>query len=197
MVEAILARLDLLHDTIIRPLPHPLWAPGRYSIRSAIVGPELLMKPRQAVMRASHWPVTLHRIAEAVAVAARKQLSGKVDLCNPSAAINPIGVNVADKPRTLSAEAAGSPSDRHPLLDGLPIVSARSNTVAQSDSVPTACDPDRSGRPVPIRPLPATERQACQIAGTGQLHYTERPAALYRASTLPVVATARHRILFA
>jgi hypothetical protein len=34
-----------------------------------------------------------------------------------------MGVNVADEPWTLSAEAAGSPADRHTLVNGLPILS--------------------------------------------------------------------------
>jgi hypothetical protein len=37
MIEVFFASLDLLHDAIIRSLPHPLRAPGRHSVRPIVV----------------------------------------------------------------------------------------------------------------------------------------------------------------
>ena len=80
------------------------------------------MKTRQAVMRAIHWPPALHRIAEAVAVAASEEAPATVELRNPPTTVNSTGADVADEPRPLSAEATGSPMDRHSLVNGLPIL---------------------------------------------------------------------------
>ena len=78
------------------------------------------MKPRQAVMGAIHEPAALHRIAEAIAVAASEEASSAVELRNLPATIFSIGVHSADEPRSLTAEATGSPMDRHSLVNGLP-----------------------------------------------------------------------------
>ena len=44
MIEAIFASLDLLHDAIIRSLPHPLRALGRHSVWPIVVRAELAMQ---------------------------------------------------------------------------------------------------------------------------------------------------------
>jgi hypothetical protein len=72
MIEVSFASLDLLHDAIIRSLPHPLRAPGRNSVRSEVVRAEAPVQASQAVMSSIHRPVALDRISEAVAVSAGK-----------------------------------------------------------------------------------------------------------------------------
>ena len=86
------------------------------------------MQASQAMMSSVHRPVALHRIAKAVAVPAGEEPASTIELCNLPAAIHPIGVNVADKPGTLAAEAAGSPADRHALVDRLPFLASPART---------------------------------------------------------------------
>jgi hypothetical protein len=192
MIEVIFASLDLLHDAMIRSLPHPLRAPWRYSIRTVIIGPELLMKPRQAMMGAIHESSTLHRVAKAVAVTASEEPASMIEFCNLSAAIHAIGANVADKPGTLAAEAAGGPADRHALVDGLPFLIASSDTVMKGDRCSFTDDLDGRDYVAAVRPLPGTELPTGKKPGARQLHHTERSAAFHRPAALPVVATTRH-----
>jgi hypothetical protein len=121
-IQAIFASLDLLHNAIIGSLPHPLRAPGRHSVWPSVVRAEFAMQASQLMMSSIHRPVTLDRISEAVAEAACEELTGTIELCNPSPAIHAIGMNVADEPGAFSAEAAGSPADRYSLVNGLPIL---------------------------------------------------------------------------
>ena len=37
MIEVFFASLDLLHDAIVRSLPHPLRAPGRHTVRPIVI----------------------------------------------------------------------------------------------------------------------------------------------------------------
>ena len=82
------------------------------------------MQASQAMMGAVHWSAALHRVAEAVAVPAGEEPASTIELGNLPAAIDPVGVNVADEPWPLAAEAAGRPTDRHALVNGLPILAA-------------------------------------------------------------------------
>jgi hypothetical protein len=72
MIEVIFASLDLLHDAIIRSLPHPLRAPGRHSVRPIVIRAELAMQAPQVMMSPLHRPVALDRISETVAIPASK-----------------------------------------------------------------------------------------------------------------------------
>jgi hypothetical protein len=71
-IQAIFASLDLLHDAIVRSLPHPLRALGRHSVWPIVVRAELAMQSSQAMMSPIHRPVALDRISEAIAMSAGK-----------------------------------------------------------------------------------------------------------------------------
>ena len=71
-IQAIFASLDLLHNAIIRSLPHPLRVPGRYSVWPIVVRAELAMQASQPMMSPIHRPVLLDRISETVAMPAGK-----------------------------------------------------------------------------------------------------------------------------
>ena len=60
-------------------------------------------------------------IGQAVAMPAREQFAGSVQLGDATAAIPAIGVDRASKPRAKSAEVAGRPRDWHALIDGHPL----------------------------------------------------------------------------
>ena len=109
------------------------------------------------MMGAIHQSSALHRIAKAVAVAARKEPTGTVELCDLPAAIYSVGTDGADEPGPLTAHTARCPPDRHPLVNGLPIFTVRSDAVVKHDLIPATPDADAVGCPVPIRPLPATQ----------------------------------------
>ena len=80
------------------------------------------MQAAEAMVGLVHSVATLRPITEPVAIPAREQLSGAIDLRDPPAAMDAIGEYVADEPGTFSAEAAGRPSDRHALRDRLPFL---------------------------------------------------------------------------
>jgi hypothetical protein len=106
------------------------------------------MKPCQAMMGAIHQSSALHRVAKAVAVAASKEVSSTVELRNPSAAINSVGADVADEPGPLTAHTARCPPDRHPLVNGLPILAVRSDAVVEHDLMPATPHADAV---IPVR----------------------------------------------
>ena len=100
------------------------------------------MQASQLMMGAVHRSAALHLITKAVAVTAGEQSTGRVELGNPSAAIHPIGVDVADEPGPLSAEPAGRPADRHALVDRLPIPPAHLHAVIEINGLPATLDLD-------------------------------------------------------
>ncbi len=186
-----------MHDAVIRALPHPLRARWRNSVRPVVIRAEPPMKAAKVQVRAVRRPSALHAITEAVAVAACEQAPGAIELGNLPAAMDPVRQDIANKPGSFPAEAARGPADRNALMDGLPIVDTRPDPIVQCDGVPRAHELDRSRGAIPMAPLHAAGAWPRQKPGTCQLHDIERSAVLNRAAALPVVATARHRILSA
>jgi hypothetical protein len=85
-------------------------------------------------MSAIHGSAALYRIAEAIAVSASEEPAGTVELCYLSAAIDAIGADVAHEPGAFAAKSARGPSDRHALLDLLPLTAVLPEVVEQCDS---------------------------------------------------------------
>jgi len=74
------------------------------------------------MMSAVHGPTALNSIAKSITMPTREQLASPIQACDLPAAIDPIAPDVADEPRPLAAKSARGPSDRHPLMNGLPIL---------------------------------------------------------------------------
>ena len=85
-----------------------------------VVSAELAVETRKVVVRLIHWPDALDIIAEPIAMTAGKETATTVELGNPAAAIHTVGANIADEPRSLTAEATRGPADRHALFNRLP-----------------------------------------------------------------------------
>ena len=122
------------------------------------------MEARKVLVGGIHWTAALHLVTEVVAVAAGKQPTGPVKLGDVSAAMHPIGVDVADKPGALPAEPAGRPEDRHALVNAVPFVVASSDTVMKDDGCPFTDDLNGRGCVVPVVPLPGTELPTGEIS---------------------------------
>src|SRR5438067_1607781 len=105
------------------------------------------------MMRAIHWPAALHRVAEPIAVPAGEQLAGAVELCHLSPAMHAVAADIADEPGSLAAKSAEGPSDRHGLLDWLPLTAILPEVVMQRDFVPAALNLDLGLRALPVAPF--------------------------------------------
>ena len=108
-VQPLLAFLDLLHDARVRLPSHPFWLRRRRHLWPIVVSAELAVETRKVVVRLIHWPDALDIIAEPIAMTAGKETATSVELGNPAAAIHSIGADIADKPGSLTAEAARGP----------------------------------------------------------------------------------------
>jgi hypothetical protein len=89
-----------------------------------------------------HWPSALHRVGEAVAVTAREKSHGTVKLRNLPAAIHSVGLNIAYEPRSLAAQPAWRPAYGHPLMNGLRILTVRSDAIVEVDFLLAAVNDD-------------------------------------------------------
>ena len=123
-VQPLLACLNELHEARVRFPPHPLWLRRRRHLWPIVISAELAVETRKVVVGLIHWLDALDIIAEQIAMTAGKETTTSVELGNPTAAINAIGAYIADEPRSLATETAGSPSDRYPLLNRLPVLAA-------------------------------------------------------------------------
>jgi hypothetical protein len=122
------------------------------------------------LMCAIHRSAALHPIDEPVAVAASKQPTCTIELGDLATAIHTVCLNVADEPRPLTTEAARSPLDWHALMDGLPILAARSDAVVESDGISPACNGDKGRGMAPLTIAMARPRQKARAS---QLHHIE------------------------
>ena len=73
-------------------------------------------------------------IGQAIAMPAREQFAGGVQLGDATAAIPAIGLDRASKPRAKSAEVAGRPRDWHALIDGHPLAVSRAPRPEHQDN---------------------------------------------------------------
>ena len=106
------------------------------------------------LMRLIHWPDALDIIAEPIAMTAGKETATSVQFGDPPTAIHTVGAGIADEPRSLTAEAARCPSDRHALFNRLPLLAIRPETIPQCDLVPAIINVDPCAGSVIVCPLP-------------------------------------------
>ena len=84
----------------------------------------------------------LARVSEAVAMAAREQSPGTVELGDAATAIHSVCSNRTHKPGPFSTEPARRPGDGDPLLDIAPILAIRTASVFQQHVMMLGFDVD-------------------------------------------------------
>ena len=136
-------------------------------------------------------PVLMYRfllacVGKPVAMTAREQSSGTVELGDPTTAIHSVCSNRTHKPGPFSTETARRPVDGDPLLDIAPILAIRAASVFQRHGMALGFDVDGRHPLAVAGPGPGKPTRRSEIAELVPTQHIDGPAPLNG-----VLATAR------
>jgi hypothetical protein len=156
-VKVFLTIPDPHSDPRVRVPPHPFGLRRWRHVGAIVICIEFSMQSCKAMVSMVHAPASLDLISEAVTVPTGEEPTRTVELRNLPAAMHSVGADIADEPRSLPAEAAGCPPDRHTLFNLLPVLLLRLDAVHQGNCIPASHDAYRSSSVTSVGPLPAAK----------------------------------------